>query len=175
MNFPRWRASLRRIRSPPTSTKLSRTRCPCSMAGSTASACTSRSRSDLPKVMADGEAIKRAVANLVDNAAEAMQDSLVREIEISTALGRQPRCRRDHRRRHRARRHSRTERKTLPALLFHQEARHRTWAGHREPHRSKIIMDRFASKKTIRWARASSSSLPVVPEPAAATPVAQHA
>jgi two-component system nitrogen regulation sensor histidine kinase NtrY len=41
---------------------------------------------DLPRVMADAEAIKRAVANLVDNAAEAMQDSLVREIEISTAL-----------------------------------------------------------------------------------------
>ena len=41
---------------------------------------------DLPKVMADAEAIKRAVANLVDNAAEAMQHSLVREIQISTAL-----------------------------------------------------------------------------------------
>jgi len=41
---------------------------------------------DLPKVMADSEAIKRAVANLVDNAAEALHDSIVREIEISTAL-----------------------------------------------------------------------------------------
>ena len=41
---------------------------------------------DLPKVMADAEAIKRALANLVDNAAEAMQDSLVRELHISTAL-----------------------------------------------------------------------------------------
>ena len=41
---------------------------------------------DLPMVMADGEAIKRAVANLVDNAAEALQDSMVREIEIATAL-----------------------------------------------------------------------------------------
>ncbi len=41
---------------------------------------------DLPKVMADAEAIKRAVSNLVDNAAEAMQDSLVREIQISTSL-----------------------------------------------------------------------------------------
>jgi hypothetical protein len=41
---------------------------------------------DLPKVMADTEAIKRAVANLVDNAAEALQDSILREIEISTAL-----------------------------------------------------------------------------------------
>ena len=41
---------------------------------------------DLPKVLADGEAIKRAVANLVDNAAEASQDAIVREIGISTAL-----------------------------------------------------------------------------------------
>jgi two-component system nitrogen regulation sensor histidine kinase NtrY len=41
---------------------------------------------DLPRVMADAEAMKRAVANLVDNAAEASQNSLVREIEISTAL-----------------------------------------------------------------------------------------
>src|ERR1700722_15401307 len=41
---------------------------------------------DLPKVMADAEAIKRAIANLVDNAAEAMQDSLVRELEITTSL-----------------------------------------------------------------------------------------
>ena len=40
----------------------------------------------LPRVMADPEAIKRALANLVDNAAEAMQESMVREVEISTAL-----------------------------------------------------------------------------------------
>jgi len=41
---------------------------------------------DLPKVMADGESIKRAIANLVDNAAEALQSSLLKEIEIATAL-----------------------------------------------------------------------------------------
>jgi two-component system, NtrC family, nitrogen regulation sensor histidine kinase NtrY len=41
---------------------------------------------DLPAVMADPEAIKRAVANLVDNAAEAMQDAILKEIKISTAL-----------------------------------------------------------------------------------------
>lgn len=41
---------------------------------------------DLPKVMADNEAIKRAIANLVDNAAEASEDSMLREIGISTAL-----------------------------------------------------------------------------------------
>ncbi len=41
---------------------------------------------DLPDVMADPEAIKRAVANLVDNAAEAMQDAILKEITISTSL-----------------------------------------------------------------------------------------
>lgn len=41
---------------------------------------------DLPNVMADPEAIKRAIANLVDNAAEAMQGAVVREITISTSL-----------------------------------------------------------------------------------------
>jgi len=41
---------------------------------------------DLPSVLADPEAMKRALANLVDNAAEAMQGSMVREIQISTSL-----------------------------------------------------------------------------------------
>ena len=41
---------------------------------------------DLPIVLADPDAMKRAIANLIDNAAEALQDSLVREIYISTAL-----------------------------------------------------------------------------------------
>jgi signal transduction histidine kinase len=36
--------------------------------------------------MADPEAIKRVVANLVDNAAESLKDSVVREIRISTVL-----------------------------------------------------------------------------------------
>jgi hypothetical protein len=38
----------------------------------------------LPLVMADPEAIKRALSNLIDNAAEAMQTSLRREIHIET-------------------------------------------------------------------------------------------
>jgi nitrogen fixation/metabolism regulation signal transduction histidine kinase len=42
--------------------------------------------SDLPRVQADPDAMKRAIANLVDNAAEAMQDSVVKEIQISTLL-----------------------------------------------------------------------------------------
>jgi len=41
---------------------------------------------DLPKVMADPDAMKRAIANLVDNAAESMQQSLLREVQITTAL-----------------------------------------------------------------------------------------
>ena len=41
---------------------------------------------ELPCVMADAEALKRAFANILDNAAEAMQDALVREIAISTSL-----------------------------------------------------------------------------------------
>jgi two-component system, NtrC family, nitrogen regulation sensor histidine kinase NtrY len=40
----------------------------------------------LPMAMADPEAIKRALANLIDNAAEAMQHSFVREIHIATSL-----------------------------------------------------------------------------------------
>ena len=42
--------------------------------------------SDLPLVMADPEALKRALGNLIDNAAEAMQQSLYRELQISTCL-----------------------------------------------------------------------------------------
>lgn len=41
---------------------------------------------NLPPVFADPEAIRRALANLIDNAAEAMQGSLLRVLSISTAL-----------------------------------------------------------------------------------------
>ncbi|MBW4043548.1 MAG: HAMP domain-containing protein [Acidobacteria bacterium] len=40
----------------------------------------------LPPVMADCESLKRAIANLIDNAAEAMQDSLLRVLTIETNL-----------------------------------------------------------------------------------------
>ncbi len=39
---------------------------------------------DLPPVLADPEALKRALSNLVDNAAEAMQGALYRELHVST-------------------------------------------------------------------------------------------
>jgi two-component system, NtrC family, nitrogen regulation sensor histidine kinase NtrY len=42
--------------------------------------------SDLPLVMADPEALKRALGNLIDNAVEAMQQSLFRELLLSTSL-----------------------------------------------------------------------------------------
>lgn len=41
---------------------------------------------DLPAVIADPEAIRRALANLIDNAAEAMQGSLLRVLGLRTAL-----------------------------------------------------------------------------------------
>jgi hypothetical protein len=40
----------------------------------------------LPPVLADPEAIRRALANLIDNAAEAMQGSLLRVLGLQTAL-----------------------------------------------------------------------------------------
>jgi hypothetical protein len=40
----------------------------------------------LPLVMADPEALKRALGNLIDNAAEAMQQSLLRELFVRTVL-----------------------------------------------------------------------------------------
>ncbi len=42
--------------------------------------------SDLPLVLADPEAMKRALGNLVDNAVEAMGKSLLRELRVSTSL-----------------------------------------------------------------------------------------
>ncbi|MDE3186115.1 MAG: HAMP domain-containing protein [Acidobacteriota bacterium] len=42
--------------------------------------------SGLPMVLADPDAIRRALANLIDNAAEAMQGSLLRVLDISSGL-----------------------------------------------------------------------------------------
>lgn len=41
---------------------------------------------NLPLVLADPEAMKRALGNLIDNAAEAMQHSLLRELRVNTAV-----------------------------------------------------------------------------------------
>jgi hypothetical protein len=40
----------------------------------------------MPPVLADPDAIRRALANLIDNAAEAMQGSLLRELGVATAM-----------------------------------------------------------------------------------------
>jgi len=40
----------------------------------------------IPPVLADPEALKRALANLIDNAAEAMENSLLRELTLETGL-----------------------------------------------------------------------------------------
>jgi two-component system nitrogen regulation sensor histidine kinase NtrY len=46
--------------------------------------------SHLPPVLADPEALRRAIANLIDNAAEAMQNSLLRVLSIETCPGERP-------------------------------------------------------------------------------------
>jgi len=45
---------------------------------------------DLPAVMADAQPLKRALANLIDNAAEAMEKSLLRVLSIETRLSENP-------------------------------------------------------------------------------------
>ena len=89
---------------------------------------------DLPAVHADPDAIKRAIANLVDNAAEALQQSMVKEIVISTAAAGMRDMVEITVSDTRPRRHSSGEGKAVPAIFLDQEARHRTGAGHREPH-----------------------------------------
>lgn len=44
----------------------------------------------LPPVLADPEALRRAIANLIDNAAEAMRESLLRVLSIETCPGERP-------------------------------------------------------------------------------------
>ena len=44
----------------------------------------------LPPVLADPESLRRALANLIDNAAEAMSASLHRVLRVQTSLGEQP-------------------------------------------------------------------------------------
>ena len=58
-----------------------------SRTGWTASRSAPASRPDLPPVNVDREQFKRVVVNLVDNAAEAMQDSLVKTLYIATQPG----------------------------------------------------------------------------------------
>ena len=77
----------------------------------------------LPLVNLDRDQFKRLVVNLVDNAAEAMRDSLVKGLYVATSAPR-PRPRRADDCGHRLRRVARRQREALPALLLHQEPRH---------------------------------------------------
>ena len=122
------------------------------MAGWTASACSKFLADDLPPVQADPDAMKRAIANLVDNAAEAMQDSLVKEIQISTALPMERDVGRDRCRRHRTWGHLRAEGEALPALLLHQEARHRPGARDCQPHRGRPSRIDSRGGEFVPWA-----------------------
>ena len=54
--------------------------------GWTASRCECKLEPGLPPVLADPEAIRRALANLIDNAAEAMQGSLLRVLGVHSSL-----------------------------------------------------------------------------------------
>ena len=82
----------------------------------------------LPLVNVDPEQFRRAVVNLVDNAAEAMQDS-----QPEAALYRDPRdrCRfrGADRRRHRLRHLARGQGEAVFAVFFDQRPRHRTRPG----------------------------------------------
>ena len=89
---------------------------------------------DLPEVMADPDAIKRAVANLVDNAAEAMQDMMFKEITISTSLVASRDAVELTCRRHWPWGFAGSERAVVSALLFDQETGNGTGFGDCEPH-----------------------------------------
>ncbi len=83
---------------------------------------------DLPLVMADPEALKRALGNLIDNAAEAMQQSLLRELRIGTALLESgmvelTRCR------YGLWSDGRDARAVVSAVFLDQAAGHGAWAG----------------------------------------------
>ena len=78
----------------------------------------------LPPVNIDREQFKRLVVNLVDNAAEAMRESLVKRLYVGTTAPTSGPGGTD-RRRHRLRHLAGRQREAVPALLHHEEPRHR--------------------------------------------------
>ena len=88
----------------------------------------------------DREQFQRVVVNLVDNAAEAMQDSLVKTLYIATQPGAAETVELVDRR-FRLRRQPRRQGEAVPALFFDQEPRHRPGAGDRQPHRGRAQRD----------------------------------
>jgi two-component system nitrogen regulation sensor histidine kinase NtrY len=133
-----------------------------------------RLAADLPKVMADPEAIKRALANLLDNAAEAMMGSALREIHITTAMVASGDaveiviCDTGH-----GVTRELKERLFLPYFSTKQRG-----TGLGLAIVSRIIEDHHGSIRVEENKPAGSKfvvELPVVPEPVAAAPVLHHA
>ena len=84
---------------------------------------------NLPPVLADPEALKRAFSNLIDNAAEAMQSTLAARLDRAHRNQRNHGGNRDCR--HRPRHHRRNPRAAVSAILLHPPSRHRTRPFHR--------------------------------------------
>ena len=82
---------------------------------------------EIPEVMADSEAIKRALANLVDNAADAMHGAMLKEIQYPRPLPGHESIE-DYGCRYRPRHHARNQGTSFSSLFFHQAARHRSGA-----------------------------------------------
>ena len=90
----------------------------------------------LPPVLADPEAIRRALANLIDNAAEAMQGSLLRVLGVRTALSEDGTAVEVTVSDTGSRPDRRNSRAAVSALLLHQASRHRPGPLHRRQNRA---------------------------------------
>ena len=127
---------------------------------------------DLPPVNLDREQFKRVVVNLVDNAAEAMQDSLVKRLFVAHA-GFARRLGRADRRRHRAAA-SRAEDKEKLFLPYFSTKNRGTGLGlaivshivaeHERAHPRRRQPSRPARASSSRFRSASDANRPTVPE-----------
>ena len=108
--------------------------------GSGFAAGASRSGSHQTRGRQSGRQRRRSRARLVDEGDRHLHQP-----------GRRPRLGRDRGRRHRTRRHARSQREALPALLLHQAARHRSGTGHRQPHRRRSSWLDPSRRELSRW------------------------
>ena len=102
---------------------------------------------DLPLALVDPEQLKRAVANLIDNAAEALEHALQKEIWVRTTLDAGARRGGNHGGGQRPGHRAGGQRKTVPTLFLHQASRHRTGLGHRQPNRQRTEGDHSGGGK----------------------------
>ncbi len=72
----------------------------------------------VPLVKADSEMLRRVIVNLIDNAAEAMEASSIRDLELTTRFHAGARLRGDYGRRQRVRNFSGRQRQTFPAAFL---------------------------------------------------------